>query len=75
VQERDPAVAQVVWRERRDPGGGAGARDRGAEAVAAEPWKTGRSGVRSSRATSPQTASNSTGGTFTQRARLVLETA
>jgi len=38
-------------------------------------WKTRRSGVRSSRATSAQTDANSSGGTGTQRARLVFETA
>jgi hypothetical protein len=39
---------------------------------APKPWKTGRSGTRSSRGTSAMTASNSTGGTSTQRAVRVL---
>src|SRR5690349_428378 len=36
VLERDAPVTEVVGRESRDAGGGAGACDRGAEAVAAE---------------------------------------
>ncbi len=36
VKQRDPAVAQVVWREGRDPGGGAGTSQRRSELVAAE---------------------------------------
>ncbi len=36
VEQRDPAVPQVVRREGRDPGGGAGASHRRSESVAAE---------------------------------------
>ena len=37
VQEADSPVAEVVWRERRHARGAARPRDRGAEAVGAEP--------------------------------------
>jgi len=68
---RDAAVLQVVRRERWYAGRGAAARKRSTKAVGPKPWKTGRSGMRSSRATSAQTASKSTSGTWTHRARPV----
>jgi hypothetical protein len=65
VEQADSPMPQIVRRERRHTGRGGRARDCGAELSPPNPWKTGRVAVRSSRATSPHTASNSAGGTFT----------
>ena len=74
VKEADPSVSEVVRAEGRH----AGRRARSVTAVRKrsppKPWKTGRSGVRSSRATSAITASNRAGTTPTHLARPVLLT-
>ena len=68
-------MTEIVRRERRHAGRPAGSSERGAEPIGPNPWNTGRVSVRSSRATSPVTASNTTAGTLTHLARPDLETA
>jgi hypothetical protein len=68
VKEADPTMPDVVGTEHRNPGRGACPGDRCSEASPPKPWKTGRSGVRSSRATSATMASKTMGGTLTRRA-------